>query len=153
MVKVVVLGSGSRGNCTFVQGGRTRILIDAGFSRREIERRLAEAQAQEAQQKAQDPVVQMQMRELELEAGELQRKIAKDRTDAALKQRQQDIEMARIASQEKQAGARIGLDAAAKKEALLADLNKTGAQLGVQIARDRMLANRPAAPKTEGRPS
>ncbi len=40
MVKVVVLGSGSRGNCTFVQGGRTRILIDAGFSRREIARRL-----------------------------------------------------------------------------------------------------------------
>lgn len=35
-----MLGSGSRGNCTFVQGGRTRILIDAGFSRREIERRL-----------------------------------------------------------------------------------------------------------------
>lgn len=42
MVKVVVLGSGSRGNCTFVQGGKTRILIDAGFSRREIARRLHE---------------------------------------------------------------------------------------------------------------
>lgn len=38
-----MLGSGSRGNCTFVQGGRTRILIDAGFSRREIARRLHEA--------------------------------------------------------------------------------------------------------------
>jgi phosphoribosyl 1,2-cyclic phosphodiesterase len=42
LVKIVVLGSGSRGNCTFVQGGRTRILIDAGFSAKEIARRLHE---------------------------------------------------------------------------------------------------------------
>jgi phosphoribosyl 1,2-cyclic phosphodiesterase len=40
-VRVEVLGSGSKGNCTFVQGGRTRILLDAGFSRAEIVRRLA----------------------------------------------------------------------------------------------------------------
>lgn len=38
-----MLGSGSRGNCTFVQAGRTRILIDAGFSRAEIARRLHDA--------------------------------------------------------------------------------------------------------------
>ena len=43
MVRVTVLGSGSRGNCTLVQGGRTRILVDAGFSGRETERRLHEA--------------------------------------------------------------------------------------------------------------
>ncbi|PIE58762.1 MAG: MBL fold metallo-hydrolase [Desulfobulbus propionicus] len=36
-----VLGSGSRGNCTLVEVGETRILIDAGFSGKEIERRLA----------------------------------------------------------------------------------------------------------------
>lgn len=41
MVKVTVLGSGSRGNCTFVQAGDTRVLVDAGFSRRETQRRLA----------------------------------------------------------------------------------------------------------------
>lgn len=39
-VRVEVLGSGSRGNCTFVQGGRTRLLLDAGFSATEIARRL-----------------------------------------------------------------------------------------------------------------
>jgi phosphoribosyl 1,2-cyclic phosphodiesterase len=39
-VRVEVLGSGSKGNCTFVSGGRTRILVDAGFSCVEIERRL-----------------------------------------------------------------------------------------------------------------
>ena len=39
-VRVEVLGSGSKGNCTFVQGGRSRVLIDAGLSRAEIVRRL-----------------------------------------------------------------------------------------------------------------
>jgi phosphoribosyl 1,2-cyclic phosphodiesterase len=39
-VRVEVLGSGSKGNCTLVQGGRTRLLIDAGLSRAEIVRRL-----------------------------------------------------------------------------------------------------------------
>lgn len=40
-MKVCVLGSGSRGNSTYVESGTTRLLIDAGFSGKEIERRLA----------------------------------------------------------------------------------------------------------------
>lgn len=40
-MRFCVLGSGSRGNTTFVESGDTRLLIDAGFSGREIERRLA----------------------------------------------------------------------------------------------------------------
>lgn len=39
-VRICVLGSGSGGNCTFVATERTRILVDAGFSYREIKRRL-----------------------------------------------------------------------------------------------------------------
>lgn len=35
-----MLGSGSRGNATFVEAGSTRILVDAGFSGREIALRL-----------------------------------------------------------------------------------------------------------------
>jgi phosphoribosyl 1,2-cyclic phosphodiesterase len=34
------LGSGSRGNATLVEEGRTRLLVDCGFSAREAERRL-----------------------------------------------------------------------------------------------------------------
>jgi phosphoribosyl 1,2-cyclic phosphodiesterase len=37
---VCVLGSGSRGNATYVSDGATAILIDAGFSAREIDRRM-----------------------------------------------------------------------------------------------------------------
>jgi len=39
-MKVCVLGTGSAGNATLVEAGGTRILVDAGFSGRELERRL-----------------------------------------------------------------------------------------------------------------
>ena len=39
-MKVATLGSGSRGNSVFVECGRTRFLVDAGFSGAEIARRL-----------------------------------------------------------------------------------------------------------------
>ena len=35
-----VLGSGSRGNCVFIESGETALLIDAGFSGKETQRRL-----------------------------------------------------------------------------------------------------------------
>ncbi len=40
MVRFTVLASGSKGNCTAVSGGRTRILVDAGLSSRELFRRM-----------------------------------------------------------------------------------------------------------------
>mgnify|MGYP003288100550 CR=1 FL=1 len=39
-LRVCILGSGSKGNCTYIESPETRILIDAGLSAREIERRL-----------------------------------------------------------------------------------------------------------------
>lgn len=42
-MRICVLGSGSSGNCTYVETRRTRILIDAGFGPRSLKRRLAEA--------------------------------------------------------------------------------------------------------------
>jgi phosphoribosyl 1,2-cyclic phosphodiesterase len=40
-VRVTVLGSGSGGNALLVEGGDQRLLVDAGFSGRDLERRLA----------------------------------------------------------------------------------------------------------------
>ncbi len=40
-MKFCVLGSGSRGNCTYLESGTTRILIDNGFSGKEIALRMA----------------------------------------------------------------------------------------------------------------
>src|SRR5262245_66173999 len=39
-ITVSVLGSGSRGNATFIKTERVRLLIDAGMSRKEIAQRL-----------------------------------------------------------------------------------------------------------------
>ena len=39
-MRVAVLGSGSSGNSTFVQGGNTRVLVDAGFSAKAVADRL-----------------------------------------------------------------------------------------------------------------
>ncbi|MCI5140451.1 MAG: MBL fold metallo-hydrolase [Candidatus Electrothrix sp. ATG1] len=40
-MKFSVLGSGSKGNCTLIESGSTTLLIDAGFSGKEISRRMA----------------------------------------------------------------------------------------------------------------
>ena len=40
-VSLTILGSGSSGNCAYLEAGETRILIDAGFSLRQIRQRLA----------------------------------------------------------------------------------------------------------------
>jgi len=40
-VRLTILGSGSAGNCAYVETEETRILVDAGFSARQIRKRLA----------------------------------------------------------------------------------------------------------------
>jgi phosphoribosyl 1,2-cyclic phosphodiesterase len=42
-VRVTLLGSGSRGNAVLIECGETRLLVDAGFTGRDLERRLLEA--------------------------------------------------------------------------------------------------------------
>lgn len=42
-MRVTVLGSGSRGNAVLVESDGVRLLVDAGFSGRDLERRLAES--------------------------------------------------------------------------------------------------------------
>lgn len=40
-VQLTILGSGSNGNCAYVETAETRLLVDAGFSLRQIRQRLA----------------------------------------------------------------------------------------------------------------
>ena len=72
-----------------------------------LNRNQTEIAAQQAQQAAQDPVIQMQAQELQLKQAEEQRKAKKDQDDAQLKIMQLDVEKERIASQERIAGAQI----------------------------------------------
>lgn len=55
-----------------------------------------EAAQKQAQQQAQDPLVQIQMQEVQIKAQDQQRKAAKDQMDAQFKERQQQLEEARL---------------------------------------------------------
>lgn len=59
----------------------------------------AEAAQAQAQKQAQDPLVQLQQEELRIKQGDLQRKVAKDQTDAALKQEQLRIDALKSVAQ------------------------------------------------------
>lgn len=72
-----------------------------------LNRNKTEVAAQQAQQAAQDPIIQMQAKELELKQAEEQRKAQKDQSDAAAKAAQLEIEKERIASQERIAQASL----------------------------------------------
>jgi len=72
-----------------------------------LQRNQTEIAAQQAQQAAQDPVIQMQAKELELKQAEEQRKTLKDQADAAEAAARLEVERERIASQERIAGAQL----------------------------------------------
>jgi hypothetical protein len=103
-----------------------------------LNRNQTEIAAQQAQQAAQDPVIQMQAQELQLKQAEEQRKAAKDQVDNQLRFQQIEVEKERIASQERIAGAQIlaktekdAMDLEIKKSqemAKLAQLAKTSKQ-------------------------
>ena len=98
-----------------------RLLADAG--KQVTQENQAKAAQAAAQQKMQDPIIQMQQQELQLKQAEQQRKMQKDQADAALDaarlqldtqkaQTTAAIESSRIASQNEQAQAKNDLDEA-----------------------------------------
>ncbi len=110
-----------------------------------------QAQAEEAAKKAQDPVIQMQERELELERAELQRKIQKDKMDYELKLRNMELDAARMESQEKQTGASLGAKLRQQVMEAEADLEKTGVEIGADLAEKRMDMEQAAAAQRRNR--
>ena len=70
----------------------------------------AQAQQAQAQQLAQDPLIQMQQQELQLKGAEQQRKQQKDQIDGQLKTSQQQIERERIQTQKEVDMTRIQTD-------------------------------------------
>jgi hypothetical protein len=103
----------------------------------------AEAAQQQAQQVAQDPIVQMQQAELALKQAELQRKSTKDQLDAAAKADQLEIEKQRIEAQKEIAGMQVGAKAAKDKAELTTKMELEGMRLGSQIAQQRAQGSKP----------
>jgi hypothetical protein len=92
----------------------SKLVADA--AQKLLQKGQAEAQQQEMQQKMQDPVVQAQMQDAQNKQAEIQRKTAKDQADITLRQQQQQIEIERIASQERIAGVNAGIKASAQRQ-------------------------------------
>jgi len=96
-----------------------------------------QAAAQAAQQAAQDPVIQMQQKELQIKEMEAQIKEKKLITDAAAKADQLELEKERIAAQERIAGLNVGAKIASDKAKLSAQQQRDGLEMGIEIARDQ----------------
>ena len=87
--------------------------------------------------------MQMQMQELQIKQGELERKKAKLAMDAAEKQDRIELEQQRIVAQKEIAGLQVGAKIATAKNTLDAKQEEAGLRLGVEIAREMSQANQP----------
>jgi len=97
----------------------------------------AEMAQQQAQQQAQDPIVQMQQQELQLKAKEVEIKEKKLMVDAGAKENQQQIELERIAAQERIAGLQVGAKVEGDKMRVNAQQEAEGLRIGTDIQKSK----------------
>ena len=103
-----------------------------------LQKNQAEAQQQQNEQTAQDPIIQMQQQELEIKKGELELKKQKIAIDAAEKQDRLELEEKRLASQEEIAGMQIGAKLATAKNASDVQQQEAGLRMGMDVAKAEM---------------
>ena len=96
-----------------------------------------EVAARNAQQAAQDPVIQMQMKELQLKAQEVEIKMKKMQIEAAAKADQIRVEEARIAAQKEIAGMQVTAKAQAEKASIASKEKIEGFKLGSDIGKSK----------------
>lgn len=119
------------------------------------QKKQAEAQQQQNQQAQQDPLVQMQMQELQIKQGELDLKKQKLMLDASEKNDRLELELERIEAQKEIAGLQVGAKLATSRGDLDAKQEAEGLRIGMEIVRDQMnMAQQqkeaaPASPTTE----
>ena len=91
--------------------------------------------AQQAQQAAQDPIIQMQMQELQLKSKEVEMKMQKMQIDAATKADQLEIEKERIAAQKEIAGMQVGAKIQSEKAHIASKEKLEGIKIGNDIGK------------------
>ena len=104
----------------------------------------SQAAQEQAQQQAQDPIIQMQQQELQIKMQDVQRKAQKDQVDAQLKGEQIQVERERIQSQVDIEGQKAGIKMSYDKDKLDRDSEMQATQMGIDIAaaRERNARNR-----------
>jgi hypothetical protein len=103
-----------------------------------LQKNQSEAAQQQAQEAAQDPVIQMQQQELQLKAKEVDLKSKKLEIDAATQADKLDIERERIEAQKEIAGLQVGAKTTHSKNELESRMQADGIRLGMQATKDRM---------------
>ena len=112
----------------------SRLAADA--SQKLLQRNKTEIAAQQAQQAAQDPVIQMQQQELQLAQKELELKSQKLMTEAAEKADRLQIERDRITSQERIAGLNASIKVMTDDKNRTAEQEMEGVRMGMEMARE-----------------
>ena len=95
----------------------------------------AEAQQQQAQELAQDPLVQIQQKELEIKEREQSMKEQKAMADVQIEQQRLELERMRIESQERQKGMEIGVKATLESNKLEKNQQTEGMRMGLDAAK------------------
>ncbi len=120
--------------------------LAAAAAQQLLQKNQAEAQQQQNQQMAQDPIVQMQMQELQIKQKEVELKAQKLMIEAADKNDRIELEQQRIAAQKEIAGLQVGAKIATDKANLSAKQQEAGLRMGVEIAREVSQQSQPETP-------
>ena len=102
-----------------------------------LQQNQGEAQQQQNKKMQEDPLIQLQQKELEIKSGELQLKQQQQKIDAAAKADQLQIERERIASQKEIAGMQVGAKVAKDKAELSSKQEIEGVRIGAEIGRNK----------------
>jgi hypothetical protein len=105
------------------------------FTQQLLNQNQTEVAAKQAQQAAQDPIIQMQMQELQLKSKEVEMKMQKMQIDAAAKADQHEIEKARIAAQKEIAGMQVGAKIQSEKAHIASKEKLEGIKIGNDIGK------------------
>jgi hypothetical protein len=124
-----------------VEARLSPLLADA--AQRLLQMNQGQMAQQQAQQQAQDPIVQMQQQELAIKAQEQQRKAAKDAADIMLKQAQIGVEKERIAAQTKTAADKQKFEALKTAATMRNDKERLIANAGVEMLKAELAPSKP----------
>jgi hypothetical protein len=109
----------------------SRLVAEAG--NKLLGKHSQEAQAKQAEQAQKDPVIQMQQKELQLQEGELQRKMKKDEMDHQIKLAQVQIDATRVQSDERKSGFNAGIKLKEAEAKIASEERKTGFKEGMNL--------------------
>ena len=98
-----------------------------------------QAQQQKNKQMQEDPLIQLQQAELQLKGQDLQRKTAKDQSDAALKAAQIQIERDRIEAQQETEGVKIAMKMQSDKQQQDHTHEQAGFSTGMDMQKHQMM--------------